>query len=554
MGTKLKRRAILGGAAASAGAALLAACGGGTATTAPAPTTGAAATVGSAATAVATKAAMTAATTAATGATAPASTPATAAASNGTAAPAASVAATTAHAATTAPAATTAGSAATAAPAMGSTGAAAGPAPTANPAVFKGKTISHFQKVQYYKAVQDFIAAEVKSFVTSGGGNVEASLQSDQGAQNLQKEQAGVMSGMGFDLVDNIGTGVLQNVVLNLNADVTDITNEMKGKYGDLMPIVPRGLSRDGKYYAVPWFTSSDVWFLRKDKFAEKGIKPESIQTYDQMRDAALAISDPSQKFYGWGNSVYPTGDGLVLIYHVIHSWGGGITDKTGQKVTFNSPETVAGVTWLADIYQNPKYKPMIPPGYEGWNDASNNENYLNGTIGITANAFTLYAKARDDKNPVFANTFTAPRPTGPAAPQGLRGGQLGYLYIDRGAKSADAAKDVIRHLLEPSVWSKLAQLGGGLILPAYESQWKNDFFKSDPNFAPLETQVRDKNGYDQIYYPADPSAPVDAVGAQNVMIDMMAQILQKGAKPADAVKDAHNRMVQIFEQFGVKQ
>jgi len=540
MSTKLTRRTILGGAAASAGAALLAACGGETATTAPAPTTGAAATVGGAATVVATKAATTAAITA------PASTPATAAASNGTAAPAASAAATT-------------GSAATTAPAMTSAGAAAGPAPTANPGVFKGKTLTHFQKTQYYKAVQDFIAAEVKSFVTSGGGSYEPSIQSDQGAQNLQKEQAGVMSGMGFDLVDNIGSGPQQNITLNLVSDVTDIANEMKAKYGDLMPIVPRGLTRDGKYYAVPWFTSSDVWFLRKDKFDAKGIKPESIQTYDQMRDAALAISDPSQKFYGWGNSVYPTGDGLTLIFHVIHNWGGAITDKTGQKVAFNTPETVAGVTWLVDIYQNPKYKPMIPPGYEGWNDASNNENYLSGTVGITANAFTLYAQARDSKdasmpNSVFKNTFTAPRPTGPAAPQGLRGGQLGYLYIDRGAKNADAAKEVIRHLLEPSVWSKLAQLGGGLVLPAYESQWKNDFFKSDPNFAPLETQVRDKNGYDQVYYPADPNGPVDNVVAQNVLLDMMAQILQKNVKPADAVKDAHNRMVQIFEQFGVKQ
>ena len=119
-------------------------------------------------------------------------------------------------------------------------------------------------------------------------------------------------------------------------------------------------------------------------------------------------------------------------------------------------------------------------------------------------------------------------------------------------------AKDVIRHMMEPAVWSKLAAQAGGLILPTFESQWKTDYFtgdfRKDPNFAPLETQVRDKAGYNQIYYPADQNAGTDGVDAQNVLLDMMAQILQKGVKVDAAVKDAHDRMVKIFEQLGVKQ
>jgi hypothetical protein len=33
----------------------------------------------------------------------------------------------------------------------------------------------------------------------------------------------------------------------------------------------------------------------------------------------------------------------------------------------------------------------------------------------------------------------------------------------------------------------------------------------------------------------------------------MMGSIIQKGTKPADAVKEAHDQMVKIFEQFGIK-
>lgn len=517
------RRTILVGAAASAMATLLAACGGSTATDTPRPAgTSAAPTTAPTRSAVAT--------------TQPAGS-----APSGTA--------TLAAASTTA-----ARGSAVSGTAAGTTSAAA----TISPTAFKGKSLNFYKGIEYYKAVQEFVTQEVTAFTKAGGGGADISVQSDQGAQNIQKIQAGVEAGSAFDLVDGRGSSVLQLVTLNLVQDVTDLVNELTGKYGALMPILDKGLSKDGKWYAVPWSTSSDVWFLRKDKFDAKGIKPESIQTYDQMRDAALAISDPAANFYGWGNSPYPTGDGTTLIFHVIHNWGGAITDKAGSKVTFNSPETVAGVSWLADIYQNPKYKPMLPPGWESWNDSANNEAYLTGSIGVTGNAFTLYAKARDDKNPVFANTVTRPRPTGPAHPEGLRGGQLGYLYITRNAKNVDMAKDVIRHLMEPAVWNKFATLGGGLVLPAYESQWQLEYFtgefRKDPNLGPLETQVRDKAGYDQIFYPADPNPGTDGVNAQNVLIDMMAQILQKGVKVPDAVKDAHDRMVKIFEQLGQKQ
>lgn len=539
MGTTVSRRRILAGTAGAAAAALLAACGGGNATDTPKPsaTTGAApATAGAAPTTGAG-----AATTAAGGA--------------------ATRSAGSAPASTAAPAATTAsgttassGSAVSGSAASGSTSAVAA---TAKPDAFKGKTLGYFQGLEYYKAVQDYIKEDMTAFVKSGGGSADISVGSDQGAQNIAKVQAGVESGSAFDLVHG-GAAVQQIVALNIATDVTDLVAELTRKYGDVMPIVPKGLQVNGKWYAVPWATSSDVWFLRKDKFEAKGIKPEGIQTYEQMRDAALAISDPASKFYGWGNSPYPTGDGTTLVFHVIHNWGGAITNKEGTKVTFNSPETIAGVTWLADIYQNPKYKPMLPPGWESWNDSANNEAYLTGSIGITANAFTLYAKARDDKNPVFANTITLPRPVGPAHPEGLRGGSMRSLYIPRNAKNAELAKDVIRHMMEPAVWNKLASNGGGLILPAYESHWKADYmtgdFRKDPNFAPLETQVRDKAGYNQIYYPADQNAGTDGVNSQNVLIDMMAQILQKRVKVPEAVKDAHDRMVKIFEQLGQKQ
>jgi multiple sugar transport system substrate-binding protein len=464
------------------------------------------------------------------------------------------------------PSASTAASAAPSATAARATASAAGGsgtavstgtgvlAPKTGADIFKGKELNYFQKVQYYKAVQDQIGNAIKAYATSTGGTVNLAIASTDGAQNIAKIQAGVQAGSPFDLGDDIGTGIGQLITLNLLEDVTDLVTQLTGAYGAVMPIVPPGLTKDGKYYAIPFFTSSDAWFARKDKLAAKGIDPKSLDTYEKVRDAALAISDPSNNFFGWGFSPYAVGDGPQLISHVVNSYGGSIQDKTGTKVVFNSPETIAGITFLSDIYTNPKYKGMLPTGYESWDGAGNNTAWLNGIVGFTANAFTLYAKAKDDKNPVFENTYVLTRPKGPGVKTALTGGQLGYLAIYRGAKNIDMAKETAKYLLQPEQWNKIATQGGGLILPAYEAHWKNDYWKSDPNFAQLETQVRDASGYNQTYYPGPSNPALDAAVSGKVLETMMASIIQQGQKVQDAVKEANDQMVKIYEQFGFKQ
>ena len=113
---------------------------------------------------------------------------------------------------------------------------------------------------------------------------------------------------------------------------------------------------------------------------------------------------------------------------------------------------------------------------------------------------------------------------------------------------------ETIKYIMQPDQWIQIANKGGGLILPAYESQWKNDFFKSDPNFAGLEAQVRDPSGYNQYYYPGPITPGVDSVLAQKVLENMMSDIIQKGAKVPDAVKSTDDQIRKIYEQFGVKQ
>src|SRR5207253_2584594 len=65
-----------------------------------------------------------------------------------------------------------------------------------------------------------------------------------------------------------------------------------------------------------------------------------------------------------------------------------------------DTPQWVAALEFIRDLYTNTQLNRMLPPGVGGWNDVSNNEAFLAGTIGITDNAGTMLAKAFFDGVP----------------------------------------------------------------------------------------------------------------------------------------------------------
>ena len=113
-----------------------------------------------------------------------------------------------------------------------------------------------------------------------------------------------------------------------------------------------------------------------------------------------MKISDPDKKRWGWGMTVNRSGDGDTGVNNILFWHGARWQDKDGQKVTLNTPEAVAAMEWLKETYSDPKWAKMLPPGVNAWNDISNNEAFLAGTLGMTDNAGTVLAKAYFDKVP----------------------------------------------------------------------------------------------------------------------------------------------------------
>ena len=182
--------------------------------------------------------------------------------------------------------------------------------------------------------------------------------------------------------------------------DVTDIVKALTAKYGEPSAESKNFCVFDGKWFAIPYHFIGIGSFLRKDWMQEKGITPKDVYTWEELRDLCLAISDPAKRRFGWGMTVNRSGDANGMIEALINAYGGSIASNDGKKVTFDSPETVQAVTFLGDIYTNPKYKPMLPPGVAAWTDSSNNENWLAGVLGYTRNQLQRLRGLQDQEEP----------------------------------------------------------------------------------------------------------------------------------------------------------
>jgi multiple sugar transport system substrate-binding protein len=419
-------------------------------------------------------------------------------------------------------------------------------------------TLTVIHRTEYFEQAQTLFRETVADFAQANGARLDISTTNPESFGDfLGKMSAAVRAGNPPDFAYTSNVSIAQMSLLGLLEDVTDVVDEAVRRYGNIMPGIsaPANGKFNGRWMAVPFLASTTGYFMRGDKLKEKGIDPKSLKTYEQRRAAALAMSDPDRQFWGWGLTPNQSGDGYGFLISVIQAFGGHYTDKSGMIVQFNSPETLAAVEWLAETYdRDGKYGPMLPPGVESWGDISNNEAFLAGSIGYTHNAFSVYAQAKRDNNPVFPNIVVLPAPTFNDGTPRDGGLVTGWLTVFKGAPNADLGKQLALELLAPENFTPISKVAGGLFNPAYEDLWTAELIASDPNFAIIKEQVSVEDPFIGPSWPAEPNAAIDAIRAQGVVEQMVANVIAGRMSPEGAVEDAHNKIVTIFEEGGIMQ
>ncbi|CAN5820861.1 extracellular solute-binding protein [soil metagenome] len=427
----------------------------------------------------------------------------------------------------------------------GTTGASA-------PAKVGGK-LSVVHRREYFKEMETLFEDEVKKWGAENNVEIEVSAVASEAFEDfVAKLVAQVQAGEPPDLVYHVRL-VQQLYSLDALEPVTDVVAQAESLYGKAPAGQRYANFIDNQWYGIPYIMSGGGAYGRRSVFKAAGIDVDKdMATYDQRRDACLKVTDAAKQMYGWGVTVNKSGDGTGFIEGVIQNWGGHYTDEGMTQITFNSPETVAAVQWLTEIYASDKYKPMNPPGIMSWTDSSNNEAYLAGNVAYTHNAASVYAKAKQDKNPVFEDTVYFETATGPLGRK-LEAGGGGQFNVPKGAQNPDAAKALALHMIQPDVFLPISLISAGLFLPAYAGYYEMDEVKkslaNDLNLARMgQAALGDFVGAS---YPAQPSSFFDAIAAQTVLTDMMAQTITQGVKPEDAVKQAADRIQKIADEQG---
>lgn len=415
-------------------------------------------------------------------------------------------------------------------------------------------TVIH--RTEYFEAAQTAFRDTIQAFADAKGVQLDISTTNPESFGDFMgKMTAAVKAGNAPDFAYTSNVSISQLHLLDLVEDVTDVVDEAVKRYGNIMPGLNAAKTAqfDGRWKAIPLIGTTTGYFARGDKLKEKGIDPASLKTIVDRREAALAISGPD--FYGWGFTPNQSGDGFGFLISVVQAFGGSFTDETGMIVKFDTPETVAAFEFLGETYdRNGKYAAMLPPGVESWNDVGNNEAFLAGQIGFTQNAFSVYAQAKRDNNPVYPNILLLPAPTAINGDSRDGGNVGGWMTIFKGAPNAALARELALNLLDPENFGKIAALGSVLFTPAYENLWTDELLAGDPNLAVIKQQVSVTDPFLGQSWPANPNAGVDAIRAQGVLEQSVGNVIAKRMTAAEAVKDAHQKMVDLFEEGGIMQ
>src|SRR5262245_35960046 len=107
----------------------------------------------------------------------------------------------------------------------------------------------------------------------------------------------------------------------------------------DLLPSIRAGLSADGKLYAAPFYGESSMLMYRSDLAQKAGVTFPERPTWDQVRDAAAKMGNPSAGVYGICLCGKPGwGDNMAFLTTLVNAYGGQWFDMSWKPQIDSKP------------------------------------------------------------------------------------------------------------------------------------------------------------------------------------------------------------------------
>lgn len=343
----------------------------------------------------------------------------------------------------------------------------------ANAIAEEGNSLNIWLYESFSEAANSATLARIEEFEDVYGVTVEYEWVTDQ--SYMTKYNAGVEANVLPD-VSYMRSDILLSTYPNIKAaDVTDLLAEMEADNGGFLDTFVSCGTIDDVVYIIPSFASAQPVVYRKDLFSEAGYD-SFPETWEELADACTKISQlhPDIAGFGIGFGINEN-EGEQVFRGMMWDYGGGLFDADGN-INANCVENAAALQLYVDMWNNG----ALPADAASWDAGSNNANYLQGTVAMTCNAYTVLATlAGEGYEELNANTGVSMRPSGPAGSHNDLC-EYGWAIFD-GTEARDTAEAFLKFMLDPdwyAAWiAELAPVYG----PALISVAETEYWQTEP-------------------------------------------------------------------------
>jgi ABC-type glycerol-3-phosphate transport system substrate-binding protein len=357
---------------------------------------------------------------------------------------------------------------------------------------------------------------------------------------------AEISAGQGHDIVEHIASlAQYEKSVL----DLTDVVEEANRRHGEQLPMARRNSYNPTTdvYYGFCHGYAPDPGNYRRSLWEAIGMEAGPTSWDDLLSGGAQIKAEQGvQMGLGMSNEI----DSRMAAQTLLWAYGAAIQDEN-ENVVVNSPETVAAVEYMTQLYQQ-----AMTPEVFGWNAASNNQLLVAGRASYILNSISAYRTAQRDQPETGADIFFTPPIVGPAGEAGaLAHGHAVFIsMIPTFSQNADTAKEFLLHLVgnyaAACEQSELYNFPAWTsTVPELEGWLDSDPYGSEPadKLAVLKTA---NDWTTNLGHPGPANAAMGELFNSPIIPNMMARAAQGQQSAADSVAQAEQEITEIFERW----
>jgi len=360
---------------------------------------------------------------------------------------------------------------------------------------------------------------------------------------------AEVGAGQGHDIVEHIASLPQYEKAM---LDLTDVVEEATRRHGPQIEMAKRNSFNPttNRYYGFCHGYAPDPANYRRSLWEQVDL-PNGPTTFDELLAGGSRIKAEQgiQLGIGMSNEI----DSKMAAQAMLWAFGGAIQDEN-ENVAINTPETVAAVEYMAELFNGAMTAEVF-----GWNAASNNQLMVAGQASYILNSISAYRTAQAQLPDVAEDIFFTTPLVGPAGPErALAHGHAVFIsMIPTYSQNQDTAKEFLLHLA--ANYAEATNQSEFYNFPAFPGTVPGLTDEGGPlDNDPYGSQPPDKLGVIKtaeawtrnLGWPGPANAAIGEIFGLPTLPNMMAKAA-RGEMPAQqAVAEAETEINAIFEKW----